>query len=243
MKSHCYFIVVAVALYGCASSEPNNTGVENLNGARGEEGVAYSAYTSAVVSSSRFSRESQQLLSAQSGAVSQVWPSHNSVAPAKDINFYARGLMQDLVANLQYVNTSTPLAVASFVLLDGDYSETNLLGDQISESMIHEIHKFGIPVIDYKTRDKISVTSQGDFIFSRESKNLKSDLPIHYVVSGTLVKYQGGYLVNARVVGVASKAVVASAQSIIPADVASALLNSANKQKYKTGKSVAIVQG
>ncbi|MFT5852076.1 MAG: hypothetical protein ACI87J_002052, partial [Colwellia sp.] len=39
-------------------------------------------------------------------------------------------------------------------------------------------------------------------------------------------KHQGGYLVNARVVGITSKAVVASAQSFIPVHVAKALLSS-----------------
>jgi hypothetical protein len=65
-----------------------------------------------------------------------------------NINHYARGLMQDLVANLQYVNSSTPLAVVSFVMLDSDYNQSSLLGNQMAESLIHEIHKFGIPVID-----------------------------------------------------------------------------------------------
>ncbi len=37
-----------------------------------------------------------------------------------DINFYIRGLMQDLVSNLQYVNNTTPVAVTSFTFLDSD---------------------------------------------------------------------------------------------------------------------------
>ena len=146
--------------------------------------------------------------------------------------------MQDLVANLQYVNTSTPVAVASFVMLDSNYNETNLLGNQIAESLVHEIHKFGIPVIDFKTTDKIHVTKKGDFIFSKDHKKLKSNLPIRYVVSGTLVHHQGGYLVNARIIGIKSKAVIASAQSFIPSDVASTIMSNTSKQK-----AVTIVQG
>jgi TolB-like protein len=168
---------------------------------------------------------------------------HNQSAPQRNINFYVRGLMQDLIGNLQFVNERTPVAVTSFVLLDSNYQETNLLGNQIAESLIHEVHKFGIPVIDFKTSPELSVTPAGDFIFTRDPKKLSLDLPVHYVFAGTLVKHQGGYLVNARVVGLNSKAVVASAQSFIPTEVTNALIEESKKQSNKTRKSISLVQG
>jgi TolB-like protein len=145
---------------------------------------------------------------------------------ANNINFYMRGLMQDLISNLQYVNNTTPIAVTSFVLLDSNLQQTNLLGNQITESLMHEIHKAGIPVLDFKVTDSLRITQQGDFISSRDFNDLSTNIPIQYIVKGNLVKHQGGYLVNARVVGISSKAVVASAQSFIPAHVAKALLSS-----------------
>ncbi|XQW84740.1 FlgO family outer membrane protein [Thalassotalea piscium] len=146
-------------------------------------------------------------------------------ALTKNINFYMRGLMQDLVSNLESVNSQTPVAVTSFVNLDGDLEHTSLLGNQIAESLMHEIHKVGIPVLDYKVTDYLRVTEQGDFIMSRNFNELSENIPIRYVFTGNLVRHQGGYLVNARVVGIQSKAVVASAQSFIPASVAKAILN------------------
>lgn len=161
-----------------------------------------------------------------------------------NINFYMRGLMQDLVSNLQYVNESTPIAVTSFVFLDGDYQKSSLLGNQMSESLIHEIHKVGIPVLDFKVTDSLRITQEGDFISSRDFNDLSSNIPIKYIVTGNLVKHQGGYLVNARVVGILSKAVVASAQSFIPAHVANALLNSASPQVIpQVISQVPLVQG
>jgi TolB-like protein len=148
----------------------------------------------------------------------------NTINPAKhNINHYARGLMQDLVANLQYVNEKTPVAVVSFVMLDSDYNQHNLLGNQLAESLIHEVHKFGIPVIDFKTTGFIRITPQGDFAFSKDYTDFTGDLPARYFIGGTLVKHNAGYLVNARIVGVNSKAVVASAQSFIPLSVANAI--------------------
>ncbi len=162
----------------------------------------------------------------------------------RNINFYMRGLMQDLVSNLQYVNESTPIAVTSFVFLDGDYQKSSLLGNQMSESLMHEIHKVGIPVLDFKVTNSLRITQDGDFISSRDFNDLTSDIPIRYIVTGNLVKHQGGYLVNARVVGISSKAIVGSAQSFIPAHVAKALLSSApvSAPVKQTGE-VPLIQG
>jgi TolB-like protein len=141
-----------------------------------------------------------------------------------DINHYARGLMQDLVANLQYVNATTPVAVVSFVMLDSDYNVANLLGIQLAESLIHEVHKFGIPVIDFKTTGFIRVTEQGDFAFSKDYEDFSGEMPARYIVGGTMLKNAEGYLINARIVGVKSQAVVASAQSFIPNSVSDPIL-------------------
>ena len=132
------------------------------------------------------------------------------------LSFYVRGLMQELVENMKYVNHNTPVAVASFVLLDSNYQTTNLLGQQLAESFMHEIHKFGIPVVDFKMTGEIKVTERGDFVFSRDPKDLEGNVPAHYVFTGTLVATEGGYLVNARVLGMKSRAVIASAQALVP---------------------------
>ncbi len=149
-------------------------------------------------------------------------------APAtrRNINHYVRGIMQDIVDNLEYVNDKTPLAVSSFVFLDDDYSDGSLLGNQIAESFMHELHSFGVPVIDFKTTDYIRVTPAGDFVFSRDYLELNQDQNFNYVLAGTLVNHQGGVLVNARIVGIKSKAVVGSAQGFIPQSVVDALNSS-----------------
>lgn len=145
---------------------------------------------------------------------------------SKNINYYVRGLMHDLVGNLQYVNTSTPMAVTSFVFLDSDYEKADIIGKQLSESFIHEVHKFGIPVLDFKTTDYIRVSPSGDFILSKDYLDLNGELPIKYALTGTLVKHLAGYMVNARIIGMQSKAVVASAQGFLPSSVINSLISS-----------------
>jgi TolB-like protein len=144
----------------------------------------------------------------------------------KNIGSYAQNLAQNLVANMEYLSDKTTIGVTSFVMLDSDLQKTNLLGMQLAESFVHEMHKFRIPVIDYKATDYIRVTEEGDFFLSRDFLELKNKALLDYILTGTMVKHRGGYLVNARIIGMKSKAVVATAQSLIPFYVADALLPS-----------------
>lgn len=152
--------------------------------------------------------------------------SFNQSENSLDINYYVRGMMQELVANIQYVNSKTPMAVASFVFLDGSYEYSDIVGKQLAESFSHEIHKFGIPIVDYKATDYIRVTQNGDFVLSKDFLDLDSDLPVRYTLAGTLVKQPTGYLVNARIIGMESKAIVASAQGKLPTKVINSLISS-----------------
>lgn len=166
------------------------------------------------------------------GAVGQP-PLYSSVQGAykgrpltKHIGDYVKNMTQDLIANMEYVSDKTPVAVTHFALLDSDLQSTNLLGHQMAESFVHELHKFRIPVIDYKATDYIRVTETGDFLLSRDYLDLNSSLPLEYVLTGTMTKHQGGFLVNARILGIESRAVVASAQTLVPFYVVDALIPS-----------------
>lgn len=144
-----------------------------------------------------------------------------------NVNHYVQGMMHDLVANLDMVKQGMIIGVTSFVYLDGAYDQTDLFGNQLSEGFMHEIHQFGLDVVDFKTTDFIRVTPKGDFVFSRDFMELREEQPIEYVLGGTLVQHQGGTLVNARIVSVASKKVLASAQSFVPQHVVNAIQPSA----------------
>lgn len=157
------------------------------------------------------------------GGSEHVWiaanPSINKTN--KNITHYTRGLMQELVSNLQYVNTGTPVAVADFVMLDSNYETSNLLGMQLAEAFSHEVHKLGVPVVDYKLTDYVRVTTDGSIALSKDYLELSADIPIRYVLTGTLMDQGADIIVNARIVGLESKAIVASAQGVIPKNAVS----------------------
>ncbi len=139
------------------------------------------------------------------------------------VNHYVQSLMHDLAANLEVLSTTFSVGVTSFVYLDGDYQQGDLLGNQLSEAFMHEATQFGMAVTDFKTTDYIRVTPTGDFTFSRDFLELTQQYPISVVLGGTMVRHQGGVIVNARMVNVNDKKVLASAQAFIPQHVVQAL--------------------
>lgn len=151
---------------------------------------------------------------------------YRGYALTKHVGHYVQNMAQDLISNMEYLTDKTPLGVTTFSPVDSDLQKTNLLGFQIAESFMHELHKFRIPVVDFKATDYIRVTEQGDFLLSRDFLELKNRVDIEYILTGTMTRHQGGMLVNARILGMESKAVVASAQMMIPFYVVDALLPS-----------------
>ncbi|MEP4889374.1 MAG: FlgO family outer membrane protein [Aliiglaciecola sp.] len=144
----------------------------------------------------------------------------------KHVGDYVQSMTQDLISNMEYITDKTPVGVTNFALIDSDLQRSNLLGFQLTESFMHELHKFRIPVIDFKATEYIRVTEHGDFLLSRDFLELTEQSPIEYILTGTMTKHQGGYIVNARILGLESKAVVASAQMLMPFYVVDALLPS-----------------
>ena len=168
---------------------------------------------------------------------------YKSIPLTKHIGDYVRNMAQDLVSNMEFVSERTPVAVTHFSLIDSDLKQTNLLGQQMAESFVHEFHKFRMPVVEYKATQFIRVTDTGDFVMSRDFLDLKNSTPIQYVLTGTMTKHQGGFIVNARMLGMQSNVVVASAQSFIPFYIVDALLPSGSSRQNEIVDGVRIIRG
>jgi TolB-like protein len=168
---------------------------------------------------------------------------YKSMPLTKHVGDYVRNMAQDLVSNMEFVSERTPVAVTHFALIDSDLKQTNLLGQQMAESFVHEFHKFRMPVVEYKATQYIRVSEMGDFVMSRDFLDLKNNTPIQYVLTGTLTKHQGGFIVNARMLGMQSNVVVASAQSFIPFYIVDALLPSGSSRQNEVVDGVRIIRG
>ena len=165
---------------------------------------------------------SQQELELQHGD-SSSYPYSPSFKSHKQLADYASQMSMQLMETLHAFAPDAKVAVASFVELGSELEAGNIVGNQLAESFIHQMQQYGLSMVDYKTARDIRVTSQGDFVFSRQHQRLQTTQIIDYVLAGTMLHTPNGIMVNARMINFRSKVVAASAQQLIPYFVISAL--------------------
>jgi len=134
----------------------------------------------------------------------------------KLLSDYVEQLAIKLVDNLDRKQLKGPIALTSFVHFDAQLTNTNALGNQLSEAFFHELQVFGLTVIDIKMQDFIKITNVGDFVLSRAAKNMASDDKFNAVLTGTMLKTRRGMVVNARIIDIDNKQVLSSAKGLIP---------------------------
>ena len=107
------------------------------------------------------------------------------------------------------------VAVTSFVDTD-TFEHAGYLGRTIAEILIHELDRRQIPVFEYKATKSLTVTADGDFIFSRNWKKLSSQALVKRLVAGTFTRNEDGVVLNARVVNMETSSVEGSSTAFIP---------------------------
>lgn len=143
----------------------------------------------------------------------------------KNVNHYAKWITQDLLSNFDVPNNRAVFVVTDFALLDSDLRETNHFGRQLTEAIMHEVNRTGYSVIDMKSSGTIHMTNKGDLFFQTEKINeLSYDIAATNIISGTMTRHRGGYLLNVRVVDTHTNSLVSTAQSFVPHEVVDAVL-------------------
>jgi TolB-like protein len=219
-------MTATVAVSGCVpliDTDPQGKPVVPANKVELQQGRVTYSKDDAVVEPDQLFVNQYDSATAQHARMAGMNPTSYKPEPAVTVNHYVQSMMHDLAANLEVLSTTFSLGVTSFVYLDGDYQQGDLLGNQLSEAFMHEATQFGIAVTDFKTTDYIRVTPTGDFTFSRDFLELTQQYPISVVLGGTLVRHQNGVLVNARMINLNDKKVLATAQTFIPQNVVQAL--------------------
>lgn len=154
--------------------------------------------------------------------------------PTHTMDYFVDSLTDQLVTSNTGMSSRTPIAITSFVDLQ-QVDQTNWLGNSVTEGFMFQLQRRGFKVIDYKTTGNIRVTSKGDFAFSRDWKDLVQEQEVDYVLTGTMLRQDGGVWINARVIGMQTRVVVASAQGFLPADRIGRDLDNLNSMRMEDG--------
>jgi TolB-like protein len=173
---------------------------------------------------SRFVARSNFVLASQQTPV--------EMAPMLTINEYARALVHELMSNHQASEESGMVGVTDFVYVDSSFEQGSVLSNHLSEAIMYDLHKFGVAVLDYKVTDYIRVTPSGDFALSRDFNELSSELPIRFVVTGTMTSHKQGVLVNARLIRIDNKQVISAARTFMPEQVVRAIVSNTGADKF-----------
>lgn len=144
--------------------------------------------------------------------------------PLGNVEYHTAILAQELFSGIQS-SKQYRYAVAGFVpVADMQYKSKAqhplmLLGHQLEQGMITEANRRGLITQDYKTTNDILIDSNSDRVFSRNVKLLGTEQRVDFFISGTITEQQEGAIVNARVIHVQSKDVVAAATKFFPAGI------------------------
>ncbi len=141
----------------------------------------------------------------------------------KSLSDYAQQLAMQLMDSARNIRAESLIGVATFVELDSSLQNSSILGNQLSEMLIGKIQSYGMSVVDFKVTGNVSISQSGDFAFSRNTDNLAQRTGLDFVLSGTLIRTEKGVEVNARIVDLSNKVVVASGNLHIPHFIAAQL--------------------
>jgi TolB-like protein len=142
-----------------------------------------------------------------------------------NVNDYAQWLIQDLFSTIDLPQNNTMFMVSDLAILDSDFNKTNLFGRQMSEAILHEVHQTGFSTLDIRTTDFVRITEDGDlFSQSRDYTDLSMAVEITNVITGTLTRHRGGYLLNTRAVNINTKVLIATAQIFVPYEVVDSVM-------------------
>jgi TolB-like protein len=157
--------------------------------------------------------------------------------PVLTINEYARALVHELMSNHRTAEDTGMVGVTDFAYVDTALDQGTVLSNHLSEAIMYDLHKFGVAVLDYKVTDYIRVTPSGDFALSRDFSELSGELPIRFVLTGTMTAHKNGVLVNARLIRIDNKQVISAARTFVPETVVRAVISQsgADKMKLKQG--------
>lgn len=91
-----------------------------------------------------------------------------------------------------------------------------LLGHQLEQGLMTEADRRGFVTQDYKLTKDIIMHDDSDRALSRELNHLQGQAKADFFITGTITEQQGGAIVNARIVHIASQDVVGAATKFFP---------------------------
>lgn len=143
-------------------------------------------------------------------------------AQQNSVHYYTQRVANQLFGSILTLKPNAGIAIGTFTqidtltLNDSANHPLRLLGLQLEEGMMTEAIAQGLKVIEYKTREKLTIKTDQDLMLSRDVKQLRASQQVQYFLTGTLTEQESGVVVNARLIDTDNNQVVAAATDYVP---------------------------
>ncbi len=142
-------------------------------------------------------------------------------------------LADQLERNIDHKSPNASYLIGSFVDLN-DMSKSSPMGRLVAENLMHELQVRAWRIFEPRLMQNFMINEGGEFVLSRDVKQLKTKYGVTGVVAGTYVMSNDYTVVNARVINVDTGIVMSTGQIQIPSNwFADALLNAAASRPMK----------
>ncbi|WP_076410869.1 FlgO family outer membrane protein [Shewanella sp. UCD-KL12] len=158
----------------------------------------------------------------------------NQLPATSAINHMSEQIVSELVEQNDELSSKQPLLVATPVLLDS-FNKTNAVGLQLQQGFISALHARQFNLVDINVGDNIRVTPDGDFLLTRDWKQLPSGIAVEHVVVSTMSMNRKGAVVNTRIVNITNNRVVSASQGAFSINELPGYLSQSEKVVSKDG--------
>ena len=116
------------------------------------------------------------------------------------------------------IAVSSFLPVSALQLRDAS-SEQRDFANQLSESMLAHSRQFGYSVYEYRLNNEVVLAADYEQALSRQLADINAKGSANTLLTGTYTVQQDAVIVNARLIHIPSKQVLAAVTDYIPANV------------------------
>jgi len=142
-------------------------------------------------------------------------------------------LADQLERNVDNKLANTSYLIGSFVDLN-EMGKSSPMGRLIAENLMHELQVRSWRIFEPRLMQNFMINEGGEFVLSRDVKQLRDRFGVTGVVAGTYVVSGDYTVVNARVVNIESGMVMSSGQIHIPSNwFANALMSPPSSRPLK----------
>jgi hypothetical protein len=170
----------------------------------------------------------------------EVRMSYTPSLSEQGLHFYAQRIVKQLtsamhVKNLSYSANSSQSgnlpAIAGAIAVGTFLPSTHLdairltetdeqqVGLQVQDSLQVLMVQKGFKVIEFKATKNILVRNNQDKMLTRELNDIKTNISIEYYLTGTILRQEDAYMINAKLINTKTQQVIAGATDYIPANV------------------------